>query len=560
MLQTNQEQFFFSAERYQLTMPALPDTLFFHGRTIFWYTGCMKSLWRIQDIIDLEYFLQQDKERTSPEDLQKIRERDRHIYQEIIASGGGGQETPDRNFLLGLWLQARREEDGPGGNNLLPGRLTTEIYGKLRTLFPALGILTGLAAGLSFFTYTGTAPLNVFHYLAAFVLLQLAFLGLLACSLIYRAKKPSRPPALLTSLVTGLMIRLYQAAGRRLLARMSADKRNSFQTTLGILKGKRHYAPLLFWPVILLTQLFAIGFNTGLLAITLFKVTSTDIAFGWQSTIQFSAEAIFHFVRVLALPWSWCVSSALAYPSLPEIEGSRIILKDGIYHLTTLNLISWWPFLCFALLGYGLLPRIVLLLLAFYRQRKALAELQLDQAMFDRLLVRMQTPLVSSQAAPEETHGRNLTESGQMVEEADYTARTEAMVFVPDDIFDHCPDAELNRVLAEGGNFLVKKIKFAEDYASDQDILADFAASDGVDGQTILILMEAWMPPITDFIAFLDKLRQALARDTIIRIGLIGRPVQKTIFTPVEPGDLKVWQRKIDSLGDPYLSVENLAP
>ena len=70
--------------------------------------------------------------------------------------------------------------------------------------------------------------------------------------------------------------------------------------------------------------------------------------------------------------------------------------------------------------------------------------------------------------------------------------------------------------------------------------------------------MEAWMPPITDFTVFLRNLRKASARTTIIRIGLIGRPVQGTVFTPAEPGDLKIWQQKTDSLGDPYLCVENL--
>ena len=518
----------------------------------------MKSPWRIQDIIDLEYFLQQDKERTSPTELQEIRQRDRHIYQGVIASRAGGQETPDRDLLLACWLQARREEDEPGGNNLLPGRLAAEIHGKLRTLFLALGILTGLGAGLSFFTYTGTAPLNVFHYLAAFVFLQLAILGLLACSLLLRARRPSPSPTLLSSLVAGLLIRLYQAAARRLLAGMSAERRSSFQAALGILKGKGHYAPLLFWPVFLLTQLFAIGFNTGLLAITLFKVASTDIAFGWQSTIQFSAEAIFHFVRVLALPWSWCVSGTLAYPSLAEIEGSRIILKDGISYLATLNLISWWPFLCFTLLSYGLLPRIALLLLAVYRQRKALAELQLDQAVFDRLLVRMQTPLVSTRAEPEGPKGRDATGTGPRVEGHKPSPRTGLLVLVPDDIFERCEDAELNRILAGNGNFPAEKIKFAEDYISDRDIITNLAASES--SQAILILMEAWMPPITDFIAFLRDLRQASARTTLIRIGLLGRPGQGTIFTSVAPQDLKVWQRKIDSLGDPYLAVENFVP
>jgi hypothetical protein len=539
-------------------MPVLPDNPLFQGRAKFCYTGRMKSPWRIQDIIDLEYFLLQDKERTTPAELQEIRERDRRIYQKIMASRAG--ETPGRKLLLGLWLQSRREAEGQGNCNISPGRLTAEIHVKLRGLFPALGILTGVGAGLSFFTYTGTAPLNVFHYLAAFVFLQLAILGLLAGSLLLRTGRPAQPQTLLSSLVAGLLVRLYQAAAGRLLAGMSADKRHSFQATLGILKGKRHYAPLLFWPVFLLTQLFAIGFNTGMLAITLFKVASTDIAFGWQSTIQFSAEAIFHFVRVLALPWSWCVSGTLAYPSLPEIEGSRIILKDGIYHLTTLNLISWWPFLCLALFTYGLLPRLLLLLLAVYRQRLSLVKLKLDQAVFDRLLVRMQTPLVSSQATPEKQQKRQATEPDRMVEEAGHTVRTGALVFVPDEIFDRCPDAELNRVLAGDGNFLIKKIRFAQDYASDQDILIGLAAPDGVKGQAILILMEAWMPPITDFMAFLTNLRQASARATVIRIGLIGRPAEGTIFTPVAPQDLKVWQRKMDSLGDPYLSVESLAP
>ena len=294
-----------------------------------------------------------------------------------------------------------------------------------------------------------------------------------------------------------------------------------------------------------------------MLAITLFKVASTDIAFGWQSTIQFSAGAIFQFVRLLALPWSWCVSATLAHPSLPEIEGSRIILKDGIYHLTTLNLISWWPFLCFALLSYGLLPRLLLLLLALYRQGKALAGLQLDQAVFDRLLVRMQTPLVSSQAGPEDAQGREAGEAALCGEGHKPPPGTGLLVLVPDDIFARCEDAELNRVLAGSGNFPAKKIKFAEDYTSDRNIITRLAAAEN--SQAILILMEAWMPPITDFIAFLRDLRQASARTTLIRIGLLGRPARGTLFTPVDPGDLKVWQRKIDGLGDPYLAVENLA-
>ena len=35
-----------------------------------------------------------------------------------------------------------------------------------------------------------------------------------------------------------------------------------------------------------------------------------------------------------------------------------MVLKEGIYHLTTPDLVSWWPFLLLAVCFYGFLPRI----------------------------------------------------------------------------------------------------------------------------------------------------------------------------------------------------------
>jgi hypothetical protein len=515
----------------------------------------MKSTWRYRDIIDLEYFLQQDKERISPAELLAVRQRDRQIYQERIKPKSVS-ENPDRRFLLGQWLEARREDERSGGKSLLPGQLTEEVYVRLCVLFPAVGVLAGFGAGFSFFTYTGTAPLNVFHYLALFVALQLFILLVLACALLVRASKSLPAPSLLSSLAAGLFIRLFQAAAEKLLAGMPAEKRNAFHATVGLIKGKGYYSPLFYWPVFFIIQLFAVGFNIGLLSITLYKVAVTDIAFGWQSTIRFSPDAIFQFVHVVALPWSWCMSSALAHPSLREIEGSRIILKDGIAHLATGDLISWWPFLCFALLAYGLLPRIALLLPAVFGKRRCLEKLQFDQAVFDRIIARMQTPLVSTQAEAEGQKEQDTTPP-HSVEEHIPVDPAGVQLLIPDDIFDRCPDTELIRILGGNENLLVKKIKIAEDYESDRKVLVDLAAS-GTDSRAILILMEAWMPPITDFMVFLQDLRKALPRTASIRIRLVGRPRPETIFTPADPGDMKIWQQKLDSLGDPYLSTDNL--
>jgi hypothetical protein len=510
----------------------------------------MKSLWRIQDIVDLEYFLQQDLAAGSPEKLQEIRERDRRIYRGME---DGQNDLHDRDLLLRLWLAARRSQEEAEGNRIFPGQLTREIYSGLQALLWATGLLVGGGAALSYFTYTGAAPLNVFHYLAVFVFLQLAILLALACSLALRLRKSSPPPSLIGSLLTGLLLRSFQAAARRILGGIPAEKKNSFRAVLGTLKSKRQYSALLFWSAFRLTQLFAVGFNLGVLGLTLFKVASSDIAFGWQSTIQFSAEAVFRLVRTLALPWSWFLAGG-AHPTLHEIEGSRIILKDGIYHLATTDLISWWPFLCLALAAYGLLPRLGLLAVAWFKRRRCLAGLTFDQAAFDRILVRMQTPLVSTQAAPE-------AEKAEAQRPPEYESqsaglRTGIIALIPDEIFARCSEVELDRILAGRGGFLAGTMRMGVDYASDRQILAELAAKKSENA--VLIVAEAWMPPITDLLVFVQDLRRALPEKTSIRIGLLGKPSPATIFTQAAPAAKAVWQQKADALGDPYLLLEDL--
>ena len=162
---------------------------------------------------------------------------------------------------------------------------------------------------------------------------------------------------------------------------------------------QRKYGLLLFWPLFSLSQRTLVGFNAGLLGASLFRVTTSDLAFGWQSTIQFSSAALHKMVKILALPWSWLFPEDLAYPSLAAIEGSRIILKDGIYHLATENLVSWWPFLLLCLLVYGLLFRVLLTVFASWCQHRALRNIKLDNSDGLSVIRRMKTPLVSTQAA-----------------------------------------------------------------------------------------------------------------------------------------------------------------
>jgi hypothetical protein len=65
------------------------------------------------------------------------------------------------------------------------------------------------------------------------------------------------------------------------------------------------------------------------------------------------------------------------------------------------------------------------------------------------------------------------------------------------------------------------------------------------------------MVPLVDFLSFLKELRKIMPNNCIISLGLVGRP-DATVFTPVKPEDFTIWQKKIEAIGDPYLTIFSL--
>jgi hypothetical protein len=362
--------------------------------------------------------------------------------------------------------------------------------------------------------------------------------------------------------------RLVAFLHKKWLTKMAGNQRAGVHHALGILKARSSvYGSLFYWPMFVLFQLFAIGFNLGLLSATLIKISTSDLAFGWQSTLQFSVEAIHRTIMLIALPWSWLVSGG-GYPTLAEIEGSRIILKEGIYHLTTENLIAWWPFLVFCLLFYGLFLRLALLLIGKVMERKSLQKLKFDTPACLDLLRRMQTPLVSTQAAPETPQTGRQTLSGPRLQppppanqgqsnQSDQNVQAVQTVLIPEDIFALCPMDQLEALLWQRGLAIEEVHSFMSSYAADRQLLQRLAEKVWQPGEGIFIVMEGWMVPLVDFLSLVKELREILPKNAIIHIGLVGRP-QATAFTPVAPEDFTIWQQKIEAVGDPYLTLFSL--
>ena len=360
--------------------------------------------WTLPDIVDLEYFLEQDQDAQGEEDLKK---RDRQFYLDKIR--WDLDETVPHDLLphedgslarqaILKWLELRRDAEKKHKQDaLLPGALYKETATFLTWLFLFGGLFFGITVVASFFSYSGARPLNISYYLTLSLLGQLILFGVSVARLMFtRTGGISAPMPLFQRFLALCVHKTVETLKQKSQAHISRDHQYAMAGALGLIRAKhRIYGSLFFWPLFILAQVFALGFNVGVIGMTLARVFFSDTAFGWQSTLQVGPELVHGLVSVVALPWSWLFPQGIACPTLEQIAGSRMILKDGIYHLTTGDLISWWPFLCLCVLFYGLLPRLVLAGMGQWMKNRCLGGLSFNHASCQRLLARMTTPVVS---------------------------------------------------------------------------------------------------------------------------------------------------------------------
>ena len=520
----------------------------------------MKTSWNYQDIIDFEYFCQRDKD-TAETDLHR---RDRNIFlshQEGLVN----QAALSRRDLLRLWFNTRLDSEFPSVEKKSPGALVGDALRLAKNLAVIKGLIVGLVAGISFFSYTGTTPVNVFHFLLFFVVTQLVLAGLVLGACLLRTLVPAAaPPSFYSLLLRGMLRRLASFLHKPLLQSFDAGKRADFMHAIDIFQTRSTvYGSLFYWPLFRLVQLFGVFFNLGLLAATMAKIATSDLAFGWQSTLQIGSEVLHRAVQLIALPWSWFVPSSSNYPSLAEIEGSRIILKDGMYHLATGDLIAWWPFLVLSLFFYGLLIRLAFTVFGRLLEEHALARLDFDNAACFTVIRRMRTPLVTSQASPEQSQVENAGLS--VAEKPDDESQRQSsdllplVMLIPDDIFGFCSTDKLTPLMHSRG-FAIKSVnKFMSGYDEDEEIKNILLEQCRSTEDGLFILMEGWMPPLVAFVSYLRDLREILPEKTMIHLGLVGRPMRSG-FTPLAPQDLAIWRKKIATSRDPYLHVFSLLP
>ncbi len=315
----------------------------------------------LADLYRLATRLQQDREQP----VSVLRERDRAVASGLAAT------APLPRLLY--WLDTVSASADAPATDTVEHPLSAA---SLALLVRLLALLAGFVTMAGFLFGSDRALVNVFLFLALFVLLQSA-LSLLAGAMMWRTVRGHVPMAL----------PLHPA--RWIVQRSLPDRR-----TL------REAQPVLRMLFLRYGQELGALFSVGAALAFLLVPALGEFSFVWGSTFNPGTGLVQRLTEILALPWSgWLplatvppevVASSRFHPATATIDRSAIESMRG-----------WWAFLWGCLLVYALLPRLLLWVLSRLFYRRLLLRSFLHYPGAEQVLARMQAPLVSTRATPE---------------------------------------------------------------------------------------------------------------------------------------------------------------
>jgi hypothetical protein len=207
-----------------------------------------------------------------------------------------------------------------------------------------------------------------------------------------------------------------------------------------------------------------------------------------------------------------------------------------------------------SLLCYGLAPRLIFLVVAAFQARRKLVGARLDHAEFLRLRDRLKRRHVETRAPDVDPDGPPPTggslEAGAAVD----------LGAGPLAVFTWCGVGLEEGVLARS-----VEARFGASPASIRRVGGLDAGEDRValdllersrEGAALLVV-EAWEPPVADYVDFVASLRRVLGPNRPVVVALCNRGDAGEVL-PAAPSQHLHWRRRLAELGDPWLCVESL--
>ena len=492
----------------------------------------------LSELIDLESQLQADRSRSRA----ALRARDERIGQQINAT-----VLSDR-ALLRRWLKATVD-----GNATTPGAVAAKLIdtSKWLTVIGGLGLGFGIVAG--WLSIKSGKPINSIHLWGALVGLQLALLLVFFLALVPWFR--SGLGALLQT-PARIVVRVLMFVASRL----SPGSSDTVQSLLGRASELDSlYAPLRFWLMMLLTQLFALTLNIGLVTAFVLIPTFSDPAFGWRSTLLETGH-VHRATQIIELPWAVLFPSSVI--SREDIEATEYTSLDDLYAPSVNDTANpnrwarWWPFLLLSLLFYGLLPRCLTALLCYARWTLVVHDVCLDRPGLVELRDRLRRPHVSTRAEndidrlphDDGASTQNMPAIGSLAPEAWLSLRWAGLGMGNDE-------------LAKSINARLKQPVLATHVVGELDVGCDVAAIEAVRaadaGVGVALLVPAWEPPTEGFLDFIKALRAARNKNSPLAV-LLFHQTSKIAPAPPRKDDAALWRTRIAQLGDAYIVVAPL--
>ncbi len=473
--------------------------------------------------IDIHRWLEADRQTPYEERLARDRELGRSL--------GAGDA---RQRVFAWWARVG------GADGDLPGARVAAGRRLASSLLFGLGLLLGGGLASAALAYDGSAPINL-----------LTLLGLLVAvpALLFLFTMLALPGWLpgvraLADLFAGMSPGRWAGAWLDRLGGTSV-----FTTLANVPGGRAQRSALARWQTLTFSQLLAVAFFLGVLAVCWLRVVFSDLAFGWSTTLDVDGRVVHELFVALSLPWAVLVPAAV--PELALTEASRFVrLEDvPVSGARAEQLGGWWPFVIMTVLVYGLLPRLVLLLFGRWRLTHATRRWLLESAEVTALLDRLSAPAVDYAAA--EGAGAAVGADAQAAQApapaADLT--TEAIVWN-----DALSPEATERWLRSAFAMAPARVHACSTLLSAderQGVLEDL----GTGLERLAIVTKGWEPPVLEFLDFVEQLRGQLGPEA----ALVVLPVAVG-GNAIEVADREIWATALGRLDDGRVYVMDALP
>lgn len=414
-----------------------------------------------------------------------------HRRDRRYALDQGGSHAPDVRH----WLAQLQALNGTSSGTY---PIELRFWQRFASVFVTLGAVLGIVTMSGLLFYDGGQQINI-TVILGIILLQLvlalftAIQGLagwqpwapLIHSLQHRLEKQQPSPALMP-LFSPMMARTSQAAG--------------------------------------------LAFGIAGLVTLLASVVLQDLAFGWSTTLETSAEAWHRIVSWVAAPWSGWLP--VATPSLELVSDTRFFrLENASPGTSSARWGSWWPFVAMAWLTWTILPRLVLLVLATLDLRRKSRRALRHHPAYPALLWRMETPAVET--------GSDTADTGQLP--ADASTDT---VPVPRTPLVVCWAGASPEALLPGLPAAPLRAGGSQSLQADRDTLTELRQRRQPADRELLVVTRGWEPPTAELEDFLEEAGMQFPDITLTLLPLATAPTQR-------PSDqqLAQWLRFADRAG-----------